>query len=64
MATNGGKNWVQWQTGPIRITISVGIAQSKAGAEDSICKPIDHADKTLYRAKEARRNRVEVQNGA
>ena len=58
-----GKNQVQWRTGPIQITISIGITQNRTGVKDSIRKLIDRADEALYRAKEAGRNRVETRNG-
>ena len=58
-----GENQVQWRTGPIQITISIGVTQSRIGGKDSIRKLIDRADEALYRAKEAGRNRVEVLNG-
>ena len=57
------ENKVQWRTGPIQITISIGITQSRTGVKDFIRKLIDRADEALYRAKEAGRNRVKVRNG-
>ena len=58
------ENRVQWRTGPIQTTVSIGIARNRAGTKDSIRKLIDRADEALYRAKEAGRNRVKVQTGA
>lgn len=58
-----GENRVQWRTGPIQITISIGITQSRTGVKDSIRKLIDRADEALYQAKETGRNRVKVRNG-
>lgn len=55
------ENQVQWRTGPIQMTISIGVAQNRSGAEDSIRKLIDRADEALYRAKETGRNRVKAQ---
>jgi two-component system cell cycle response regulator len=57
------ENQVQWRTGPIQITISIGVTQNRAGVKDSIRKLIDRADEALYQAKEAGRNRVKAQNG-
>ena len=54
------ENQVPWRTGPIKITMSIGVAQTGTVAEDSIRKLIDRADEALYRAKEAGRNRVKV----
>lgn len=56
-------NKVQWRTGPIQITISIGITQNRTGIKDSIRNLIDRADEALYRAKEAGRNCVKVRNG-
>ena len=58
-----GENQVQWRTGPIQITISIGITQNRTGVNDSIRKLIDRADEALHRAKEAGRNQVKVRNG-
>ena len=58
-----GENQVQWRTGPIQITISIGVTQSRIGGKDSIRKLIDRADEALYRAKESGRNQVKVRNG-
>jgi two-component system cell cycle response regulator len=41
------ENRVQWRTGPIQITVSIGIAQNRTGAKDSIRKLIDRADEAL-----------------
>jgi two-component system, cell cycle response regulator len=57
------ENRVQWRTGPIQITISIGITQNRTGVNDSIRKLIDRADEALHRAKEAGRNQVKVRNG-
>ena len=57
------ENKVQWRTGPIQITISIGITQSRTGVKDSIRNLIDRADEALYQAKETGRNRVKVRNG-
>jgi|GEM_PF-407619 len=54
------ENRVQWRTGPIRITISIGVTQNKAGVKDSLHKLIDRADEALYRAKEEGRNQVKA----
>jgi two-component system cell cycle response regulator len=51
---------VQWRTGPIQTTVSIGIAQNRTGAKDSVRKLIDRANEALSRAKEAGRNRVNV----
>ena len=56
-------NQVPWRTGPIRITVSIGVAQHRINGQDSIPKLIDRAHKALYAAKEAGRNRVEARNG-
>lgn len=56
-------NQVPWRTGPIRITISIGVAQNRTNAEDSLRKFMDRADEALYRAKASGRNQVKVQNG-
>ena len=50
----------QWRTGPMQITISIGVTQNKTGTKDFIRKLIDRADEALYRAKEEGRNRVNV----
>ena len=57
------ENRVQWRTGPIQVTVSIGIARNRTGAADSIRKLIDRADKALYLAKETGRDRVKVFNG-
>ena len=57
------ENRVQWRTGPIRITVSIGITQNRTGVKDSIRNLIDRADEALYQAKETGRNRVKVRNG-
>ncbi len=57
------ENQVPWRTGPIQITVSIGVAQNRKNVKDSIRKLIDRADEALYRAKETGRNRVEVRNG-
>ena len=57
------ENMVQWRTGPIQITISIGVTQHRTGDKDSMRSLIDRADEALYQAKEAGRNRVEVVNG-
>ena len=57
------ENKVQWRTGPIQITISVGITQNRTGVKDSIRNLIDRADEALYQAKKTGRNRVKVLNG-
>ena len=57
------ENRVQWRTGPIQMTISIGVTQNRTGAKDSIRKLIDRADEALYRAKESGRNQVKVRNG-
>jgi len=54
------ENRVQWRTGPIGITISIGVTQQKPGVKDSLRKLIDRADEALYRAKEEGRNRVKI----
>ncbi len=54
------ENRVQWRTGPIGITVSIGVTQQKSGVKDSIRKLIDRADEALYRAKEEGRNRVKI----
>lgn len=56
------ENRVPWRTGPIQITMSIGVTQNKTGAGDSIRKLIDRADEALYRAKESGRNQVKVRN--
>ena len=57
------ENKVQWRTGPIQITISIGVTQNRTDVKDSNRKLIDRADEALHRAKEAGRNRVKVLNG-
>ncbi|MBT3257387.1 MAG: diguanylate cyclase [Deltaproteobacteria bacterium] len=54
------ENQVQWRTGPIQITISIGVTQNRTGVKDSNRKLIDRADEALNRAKEAGRNRVKA----
>ena len=56
-------NQVPWRTGPIRITVSIGVAQNRTNTKDSIRKLIDRADEALYRAKESGRNQVKIRNG-
>ena len=58
------ENKVQWRTGPIQTTVSIGISQIRTGVRDSVRKLIDRADEALYRAKETGRNQVKVQSGA
>jgi diguanylate cyclase (GGDEF)-like protein len=58
------ENQVQWRTGPIRMTVSIGVAQSRTNLNDSIRKLIDRANEALYRAKESGRNQVKTSNGA
>jgi two-component system, cell cycle response regulator len=58
-----GENRVQWRTGPIQITISIGVTQNRTGVKNSIRNLIDRADEALHRAKEAGRNRVKTVNG-
>ena len=58
-----GENRVQWRTGPIQITISIGITQNRTGVKDSIRNLIDRADEALNQAKETGCNRVKVLNG-
>jgi two-component system cell cycle response regulator len=57
------ENQVQWRTGPIRITVSIGVAQSRTNLNDSIRKLIDRAEEALYGAKESGRNQVKTGNG-
>lgn len=56
------ENRVPWRTGPIQITISIGVSENRTNAKDSIRKLIDRADEALYRAKELGRNQVKVRN--
>ena len=56
-------NQVPWRTGPIRITVSIGVAQNRTNTEDSLRKLIDRADEALYLAKASGRNQVKVRNG-
>ena len=53
---------VQWRTGPIGVTVSIGITESRTGMKDSLRKLIDRASEALYSAKEAGRNRVETRS--
>ena len=55
-----GENRVQWRTGPIRITISIGITQNRTGVNDSVRNLVDRADYGLVQAKETGPNRVIV----
>jgi len=57
------ENRIPWRTGPIQITISIGVTQNRTGNKDSIRKLIDRADEALYRAKETGRNQVKVRSG-
>lgn len=57
------ENRIPWRTGPIQITMSIGVTQNRTGNKDSIRKLIDRADEALYRAKESGRNQVKVRNG-
>ena len=54
------ENRVQWRTGPIGVTVSIGITESRIGAKDSLRRLIDRADEALYRAQETGRNRVKI----
>ena len=54
------ENRVQWRTGPIGVTISTGITESRIGVKDSLRKLIDRAIEALYLAKETGRNRVKI----
>ncbi len=47
------------ETGEIRCTVSVGVSTFLAGGE-SLEDLLERADRALYRAKRAGRNRVEV----
>ncbi|MCP4579185.1 MAG: diguanylate cyclase [Deltaproteobacteria bacterium] len=58
------ENQVQWRTGPIWITLSIGVTQNRTDAKDSIRNLIDRADEALYHAKESGRNQVKTRNGA
>ncbi|RMG89898.1 MAG: GGDEF domain-containing protein [Candidatus Dadabacteria bacterium] len=49
---------VATRAGPIRVTLSAGVATWVPGEE--ALELVDRADRALYRAKEAGRNRVEV----
>lgn len=51
---------VQWRTGPIRVTVSIGITENRIGVKDSLRKLINRAGEALYRAKETGRNRVKI----
>ena len=51
---------VEWRTGPIRVTVSIGITENRIGIKDSLRKLIDRADEALYHAKETGRNRVKI----
>ena len=51
---------LQWRTGAIGVTVSIGITENRIGVRDSLRKLIDRADEGLYRAKEAGRNRIKI----
>jgi diguanylate cyclase (GGDEF)-like protein/PAS domain S-box-containing protein len=49
---------VQTEAGPLRITVSIGVAEARA--TDSLKQLIERADKALYDAKRSGRNQVMV----
>ncbi|MBT3389294.1 MAG: diguanylate cyclase [Chloroflexi bacterium] len=52
------KTPIQTEIGPVKLTISVGIATSNFETDTTIDQLIDRADQALYQAKQAGRNRV------
>ncbi len=48
---------VEWQGAPHRLTVSIGVA-SRAASERTAAQVVERADKALYAAKHAGRNRV------
>jgi eukaryotic-like serine/threonine-protein kinase len=48
---------VPTRAGPVRVTISVGLAE-RAGAAEDLASVLARADEALYAAKQAGRNRV------
>ncbi len=57
-------NQVPWRTGPIGVTVSIGVVQNRTRVKESIRKLLYRAEEALHGAKEAGRNRVEIRNGA
>jgi diguanylate cyclase (GGDEF)-like protein len=53
---------IETDIGPIRTTISIGIAIKEKTAAISIDQLLSRADRAMYRAKQAGRNRVSIWN--
>ncbi|WP_394234900.1 histidine kinase N-terminal 7TM domain-containing protein [Niallia oryzisoli] len=49
--------------GNISVTLSLGVAEASKGTEETLNELLNKADKALYSAKEAGRNRVQVYTG-
>ncbi len=50
---------IEWQGAPHRLTVSIGVA-SRASSERSASQVIERADRALYAAKHAGRNRISM----
>jgi diguanylate cyclase (GGDEF)-like protein len=48
---------------PVEVTVSIGIAVAGAGDEGDLASLVKAADRALYEAKNAGRNRVEMWRG-
>jgi diguanylate cyclase len=55
---------LQTPSGPVALTVSIGIAHSAAGEQHTAQQLFEAADRALYASKDAGRNRVSMSPGA